>query len=363
IDDTKTLSEIYEFVEEIGHGSYGIVISAIEKHTAKNYAIKIVNKFTAGINKLEEVYGEIRILKLVEHPNIIHLEKVYESPRKLYMVFERCSKNLYTQKKQFSEKVCKKIIRQLVGAVHYLHKHDIVHRDIKMENILLATNPDNPCDEFFIKLSDFGLSIVKNGSGIHGMLKEYCGTSIYMPPEMLLQHTYSELCDVWAVGIILYILLFGKYPFFSTKEEELRPTAAAPPGIISSNVIDFIKSILQKDPVNRITAVEMLKHPWLQDSRCRGRKDESVLNYMKKWRKEMQLCSGEESDWLSAITDLDSATTLNIFTSVTSRIQNGVDASTKGKDTAEKFDSGKCTHYKPQKSQDDSMAVLHYLRK
>ncbi|KAJ8973434.1 hypothetical protein NQ317_016717 [Molorchus minor] len=335
IDDTKTLFEIYEFTEEIGHGSYGIVISAIEKQSLKSSAIKIVNKFTVSVIPLN---FEIKILKLVDHPNIICLEKVYESPRKIYMVFERCSKNLYTvfkAKKPFSERISKKIIKQIVNAVQYLHKHDIVHRDIKMENILLTNNPDDPADPFFLKLSDFGLSIIKKWNWYPRNVKKNIVVLVFtcVTPEMLLQHTYSELCDVWAIGIILYMLLFGKYPFFSTKENELiykickcDPKLPPPSGIISSDVIDFIKSILQKDPVNRITAIEMIKHPWLQDHRFNGRKDESVLNYMKKWKNEIKLSSGEESDWLSAITDLDSIATISIITSVTSNAKNGVDA-------------------------------------
>ncbi|KAJ8927150.1 hypothetical protein NQ314_020423 [Rhamnusium bicolor] len=129
------------------------------------------------------MYSEIKILKSVDHPHIIHLERVYESPRKIYMVLERCLDNLfaiYKLRKPFTERISRKIIKQLVSAVHYLHKYDIVHRDIKMENILLTKNPDDLTDDFFIKLSDFGLSIVKTGPGIESMLKEYCGTVIYM---------------------------------------------------------------------------------------------------------------------------------------------------------------------------------------
>ncbi|XP_018572594.1 serine/threonine-protein kinase 33-like [Anoplophora glabripennis] len=314
IVDKKTLYEIYEFKEEIGHGTYGTVISAIEKQTSKNYAIKIVNKFTTGANQLQEVYSEIKILKSVDHPNIICLERVYESPRKIYMVLEKCSDNLSSvlkQEKSLTEKVTKKIIKQLVSAVYYLHKNDIVHRDIKLENILLANNPSDPSDKYFIKLSDFGLSIIKTGAGIQGMLKEYCGTVIYMAPEILLQHSYSELCDVWPIGVILYLLLFGEFPFFSSNEDELSnkicnsaPVFQIQDGAVSYEAIDLIKCLLEKDPANRITSLEILQHPWMTENKVK-QKDVNVLEYMKKWRSEMKISIDDEPpDWISNMTDI-----------------------------------------------------------
>ncbi|KAJ8913941.1 hypothetical protein NQ315_015178, partial [Exocentrus adspersus] len=315
IVDTKNLYEVYDFKEEIGHGSYGTVISTIEKQTGKNYAIKIVNKCTTGANQLEELYSEIKILKSVDHPNIIHLERVYESPRKIYMVLERCLNSLHTAfkiHKSYTEKDTRKIVKQLVNAVYYLHKHDIVHRDIKLENILLADNPADQTDKYFIKLSDFGLSIVKTGAGIQSMLKEFCGTTIYMAPEILLQRTYSELCDVWSIGVILYLLLFGEYPFFANSEDQLQhkicndvPIFQNPNVILSYEVIDLIKCLLEKDPVNRITALEILQHPWIVESKVKQKKGANVLEYMKKWKSEMKVIGDEGPDWISNIIEID----------------------------------------------------------
>ncbi|XP_023013886.1 serine/threonine-protein kinase 33 isoform X1 [Leptinotarsa decemlineata] len=311
IDDVKKLYEVFEFQEEIGHGAFGTVVAAVEKSTSTQYAIKIVNKFSAGTAQMDEIKREIKILKSVSHQNIIRLDKIYESAKKIYMVMERCRDTLfnkYRSENPFTEKISKKIIKQLVDAVHYLHKHDIVHRDIKMENILLTKNVNDPFDNFFIKLSDFGLSVIKSGTGISGLLRDRVGTVIYMAPEILSGHTYSELCDVWSVGVILYLLIFNKFPFIARNQDDLvvKICEEEPeyPKETNNDRIDLLKSILVKDPVKRVTALEILKHPWMVDNKIKSRKDETIIDYMKKWKSEMRL-PGEESDWVSAILDVE----------------------------------------------------------
>lgn len=307
IENVSTLYEIYEFKETIGHGSYGTVLAVIEKSTGTNYAIKIVNKFSSGPKNLLNMQRELSVLKTVNHPNIIILYRVYESNKKYYMIFEQCGDNLFNvfkKKFPFNEKNVKKIMKQLVGAVYYLHKNDIVHRDIKMDNILLAKNANDQNDEYFIKLVDFGLSIIKTGPGIKSMLTERCGTLIYMSPEILLQHNYSELCDVWSIGIILYVLLMGKFPFTAVTQGDivnkiLNQQPEIDKSIVCQEAEDLIKCLLDKDPVTRITALEILKHPWLLDNKITSRKDENIIDYMKKWRSELIL-PGEESDWIGS---------------------------------------------------------------
>ncbi|XP_057651028.1 serine/threonine-protein kinase 33-like isoform X1 [Diorhabda carinulata] len=303
LDDLKRLFEVFEFREQIGHGTFGIVVQAIDKLTTKEYAIKIVSKYYSGTVCLQEVYREIKILKSVFHENIILLDRVYETSKKIYMVFELCRETLLNKFKSscpLSEKTIKKIAKQLISAVRYLHKNDIVHRDIKMENILLATNPDDESDEYFIKLTDFGLSVIKVGSGIRGMLRDRVGTILYMAPEILLDRTYSELCDLWSIGVILYLLVFEKYPFSSSNEKELmRKICETEPDYvikdINNDCIDLLKSILKKDPAERITAMEMSKHPWLEN-RVTRRKDQTVIDYMKQWKREMLTVSSSYFD-------------------------------------------------------------------
>ncbi|CAH1098690.1 unnamed protein product [Psylliodes chrysocephalus] len=310
LDEVKDLFAVFEFKEEIGHGNFGLVVEAIEKSSSTHFAVKIVNKYAAGSLKLEEIQREIKILKSVTHPNIINLDRVYETGKKIYMVFELCNDNLFNKFKScnaFPDKTIKKIIKQLVDAVYYLHRHDIVHRDIKMENILITKNPEDPNDELFIKLTDFGLSIKKAATGIQGMLRDRVGTIIYMAPEILLDHTYSELCDVWSIGVILFTMMYGKFPFMSTSQKELAGKIISfepefSTKMIDLDCVDLMKSTLVKDPVKRITAQEMLKHPWLFDNKIKVKtKNQTVIDYMKQWKTEMML-PGEESDWVSAYT-------------------------------------------------------------
>ncbi|CAG9854512.1 unnamed protein product [Phyllotreta striolata] len=313
-DDVRVLFSIFEFKQEIGHGSFGLVVEAIEKSNSHHYAIKIVNKFTRKRAsrfqmslRLDEIYREIKILKAVNHPNIVILHRVYETSRKIYMVFELCHENLFDRFKTdnpFSDKVVRKITKQLVDAVYYLHKHDIVHRDIKMENILFTTNPDDPTDTYFIKLTDFGLSVKKLSTGIQGMLRDRVGTIIYMAPEILLECTYSELCDIWSVGVILYTMMYGKYPFTASNNKDLAAKIIThepefPTKLLDLNCVNLMKAALVKDPVSRITASEMMKNPWLSDNKMdRIWKKETVIDYMTLWKEEM-LLPGQESDWVS----------------------------------------------------------------
>ncbi|XP_072381078.1 serine/threonine-protein kinase 33-like isoform X2 [Diabrotica undecimpunctata] len=297
LEDLKKLFQVFEFKDQIGHGSFGVVVKAIEKSTSKQYAIKIINKYNVSAN-LQEIHEEIKILKFVSHPNIIFLDRVYETSKKIYLVFELCGETLFNKFKnssQFPEKITKKLSKQIIDAVIYLHKHDIVHRDIKMENILFATNPEDPNDEYFIKLSDFGLSVIKVGSGIKGMMTDRVGTILYMSPEILLDHTYSELCDEWSIGVIIYTLIFGRYPFHATNKEDLmikicETEPEYPIKTAGSDCIDLLKSSLKKDPVERITALEMSKHPWF-GSTVQRRKDQTVIDYMKQWKSEMMTIS------------------------------------------------------------------------
>ncbi|XP_048524374.1 serine/threonine-protein kinase 33 isoform X1 [Dendroctonus ponderosae] len=295
ISEAQKVYEVYEFKEEIGHGSFGVVVMAIEKAMNRSWAIKIVHKNIAGTNKLTEVDREIKILKVVSHPNIIYLEKVYESPKKIYMVLELCQRELfkvYLDQKPFSEKVTKKVILQLAYAVSYLHKNDIVHRDVKMENILLADRNQSQ-DEYFIKLTDFGLSIVKSGVGIKSLMTDYCGTITYMPPEILQMKTYSELCDVWAIGVILFMMLYGRSPFMDKTDERISfKICNDEPDYedheVSAEAIELLQAILNKDPVQRVTALQITENQWLNNKRTTGNKhkDQNIVDMMKQFRNE-----------------------------------------------------------------------------
>lgn len=303
ISESSEIEQYYLFGEEIGEGSFGKVISVKEKNTNRRWAIKSVPKSLSGI-KLVFLQREIQILKMVDHPHIIYLDKVYESPQKIFLVMELCNGELwllFREKRQFSENIVKRITLDLVSAVAYLHKNDIVHRDLKLENILLAKNPNDPTDDYYIKLTDFGLSVIKSGTGIESMLHDCCGTAVYMAPEMI-TGSYSQQCDVWAIGVITYLLLYGTYPFYSTNDKDLnrricKDEVPYPPASVSNAAVEFLKAALRKDPAHRITSAEMLESGWLCGNHVDAKPN--IIEMMKEWRNETMMPKGEESDWIS----------------------------------------------------------------
>ncbi|KAF5302300.1 hypothetical protein FQA39_LY10339 [Lamprigera yunnana] len=307
LSDSTDLKEIYSFGKKIGQGGFGTVISILDKRNDKNWALKMVSKAAVG-ERIDTIYREINILKMVNHPHIIYLEKVFESSKEIYLVLELCYGTLsamYSRRKPFAEDDTKKVIRDLASAVSYLHKNDIVHRDLKLENILIAKNPDDEHDQLYIKVTDFGLSIVKKGNGYENMLHDCCGTLVYMAPEIITSRSYSQQCDVWAIGVIMYMLLSGSLPFYSDQEPELTATICEEEPsyarfAASPEAIDLMTKLLNKNPALRATASEVSRHPWIigrqiKESDISG----NVLDMMKLWKTEMMLPTGDECDWVS----------------------------------------------------------------
>ena len=223
----------YEPIRKLGKGSFGRVIEVLEKSTNKKYAMKIINKDSTKIFKYNTVKEEVNILKNLSHPNIIKFYDFEESVSKLYIImelaegeslFEWINNNFTNNKNNENSQIIDEsqiyiIIKQLLLAIHYLHNHNICHRDIKPQNILLKKKNDINN----IKLIDFGLS-VKNFENIGE--NKICGTWAYMSPEMLFNHKYYKPIDLWAVGIIMYQLLNnGEHPFYKkgiSKKELLK---------------------------------------------------------------------------------------------------------------------------------------------
>ncbi|XP_068907393.1 serine/threonine-protein kinase 33-like isoform X2 [Tenebrio molitor] len=310
IAEMNELKVWYDFGEKIGEGGFGMVMSVKDRSTNKKWAMKVVFKTNVG-NRLMLAQQEIQILKLIQHPHIIYLDRIYESSKRIYMIFEKCYGDfakIYHERKPFVEKIAKKIISELVDAVAYLHKYDIVHRDLKMENILLGENPEDPSDEYYIKLTDFGLSIVRSGKGVDSMLHDFCGTLCYMAPEMITFRSYSQMCDMWSIGVILYMLVMGKFPFFSKNQQELQDLICTQdPKLneskLSVEVTDLILLLLVKDPVKRMRATEVLQHPWILNTKITKGMHYNIMEKMKEWKSEMTVESGAVSDWVATSTD------------------------------------------------------------
>ncbi|KXJ24669.1 Serine/threonine-protein kinase 33 [Exaiptasia diaphana] len=221
--EDKQIEEIYEYGEVLGKGSFGVVKEAKHIESGTRWAIKAINKEKAGSSAVKLLEREVLIMKRIEHDHLIHLEAVYETSKKMYLVMELCDagglEKLLERKKILSEKETWTVIKQLASAVAYLHDLDIVHRDLKLENILLSHPVGN--ELLNIKITDFGLSIVKGGVGSDSMMQSVCGTPIYMAPEVIDDLGYSQQCDIWSIGVIMYILLTGQPPFMAETEEKL----------------------------------------------------------------------------------------------------------------------------------------------
>ena len=248
----------------LGKGTFGTVCLAQEVESGLKYAIKKVNKERAGTMGLKLLEREVDILKRVQHPNIITLHSVFETPRSMYLVLDYCDKSdlkrlLKSQKNgRFSEAETRELMNKLADAVYYLHKEAIIHRDLKLENVLCISNeheqvkfssensriddkntPSTRSEnsekvsgsekfhekksetllDFDIRLIDFGLSVMKDGND--SMIDTWVGTPLYMAPEVVKKTGYSHLCDIWSLGVIFHLLLSGSFPFYSDNEETL----------------------------------------------------------------------------------------------------------------------------------------------
>lgn len=306
LEEEDMIWETYESGEKLGQGAFGKVYQVRHKTTNELWAMKCINKEKAGSSAIKLLEREVAILKKVSHPNIIQLNEVFETAKRMFLVMELCAggelADALKEKKYFMEGDVKVITKELASAIAYLHKSDIVHRDLKLENILVSKFPDatNPEDRLQIKVTDFGLSITKSGVGHDNMMQDFCGTPNYMAPEIIDNKTYSQQCDVWALGVIVYTLFCGYYPFRSKDDDSLYD-------IIKKGDIDFsdemwnevsdeakecIKKMLNTDPAHRLTASEVLDHHWITGDQAR--QSANVLELMKEWGKDLKI-DGESS--------------------------------------------------------------------
>ena len=265
------INNYYEFIKELGKGSYGQVFRCQNKETGNVYACKKMSK--KKIKNKKQFQTELNLLRTTDHPNIIKLYDIYEDNKYIYLIMEECNGGEFfdslakraKEKNMYTEKECAKIFKQILEAVNYLHAHGVCHRDLKPENILFSNVADDSC----LKLIDFGLSKVLDGES---NMKKTVGTTFYMAPEVI-QGNYNEKCDIWSCGIILYIMLCGKPPFYSQDEDELKKKICSMhynfdyPEFkkVSQDAINLIKKILVS-PDKRLSAGEILADPWIKEN-------------------------------------------------------------------------------------------------
>ena len=278
------ITQFYEVIKKIGEGSYGKIYKVKNKQSGDIRAMKqIIKSKIPDINKFQ---NEIKILAMVDHPNIVRLFEVIEDDKYFNLFQELCtggelSKKIQTT--QLKEKEIAKIFNEIMSAVAYCHEKGIVHRDLKLENILFASeSPDSP-----VKIIDFGFSVLlgknninkdKNNNDNGNNLKKFgfrrmkskVGTLYYISPEII-KGNYDEKCDIWACGVILFILLCGYPPFSGSNDKEVyniitqvkydfnQPTWKN----VSKYAKDLIKNMLTLAK-NRYTAKQVLNSKWLE---------------------------------------------------------------------------------------------------
>ncbi|KAF1329625.1 Camk protein kinase, partial [Globisporangium splendens] len=264
----------WHLFDQIGSGAFGTVRIGMHEESGEVAAIKIVEPDKRNYLALER---EISALKLVKalggHSNIIDLKDVYVDGRKVCLVTELArGGELFDHIVAFgafTEDRASAFAREIGGALGFLHRHGIVHKDIKPENILMSsrdqTNPSN-----FVKLADFGSA----GPASMDNKLDDVGTSAYLPPELLQSGICTTACDMWALGCVLYIVLSGSHPFdldgTATDEEVEERIKNSPVTFdfaawdnVSSDAKDLISKLLTKDPGQRLTADQLLLHPWI----------------------------------------------------------------------------------------------------
>ena len=258
----------FTIISTIGEGSFGKVLLARHNKTQSKYAIKRISKLDKN-NQEGKTYfkREIEIMYKIHQNNIVRLFNHFEDNEYCYFVMEYIENgNLFEQpcwknNKCFPSNEVAKIIKEIVCAVYYLHNMDppIIHRDIKPENVLIDKNG-------VAKLTDFGWSNYVDSNEIR---RTYCGTPVYLAPEMVNEIGHDEHLDIWCIGVLLFELLTGTVPFKGKDYESLNNNIVSLkiiwPKDISSTAKNLIGKILKRDPDDRISLVDMLKHPFFKD--------------------------------------------------------------------------------------------------
>ncbi|WOL08930.1 calcium-dependent protein kinase 10-like [Canna indica] len=267
---TENLKDIYSLGKKLGQGQFGTTFLCVEKATGKEYACKsILKRKLVTDDDVEDVRREIQIMHhLSGHSNVISIKGAYEDAVAVHLVMELCAGgelfDRIVQKGHYTERKAAELARVIVGVVEACHSLGVMHRDLKPENFLFV----NQMEDAALKTIDFGLSIFFQPGEI---FTDVVGSPYYVAPEVL-KKRYGPEADVWSAGIIIYILLCGVPPFWAESEqgifeEVLHGTLdfqSEPWPSISESAKDLVRRMLVRDPKKRLTAHEVLCHPWVQ---------------------------------------------------------------------------------------------------
>ncbi|KNC52019.1 CAMK protein kinase [Thecamonas trahens ATCC 50062] len=261
----REVEDYYEILDVLGQGAYGTVYRCRDVVSGEEYAIKTVELKKTDESSFKGLLYEVGIMKRLHHKSVVQLKRVMQTDMHMYIVMELCEFELrdrVSSAHPLSEAETRVVMKQLLEAIGYMHSQRIAHRDLKPANILLVKD-----DLSKIKVSDFGLSYRMDSDHV---MDDKCGTPAYMAPEVINdRQVYSEKCDVWSLGIIMYVLLVGKLPFRSKSTEALFALIAGgeyslPPHVPLSDLgADLLARLLAVNPIERYSAAEALTHPWL----------------------------------------------------------------------------------------------------
>ncbi|XP_074835060.1 serine/threonine-protein kinase 17A-like [Carettochelys insculpta] len=269
---TERFADSYALLgRELGRGKFAVVKKCRERATGREFAAKFLRKRRKGEDCRADIVNEIAVLEMASCcPHVVGLHEVYETPTEMVLVLECAAGGEIFQQcvaeedEAFTEQDVIRLARQILRGVAYLHQHNVVHLDLKPQNILLTSS--SPLGD--IRIVDFGLSRwVDTG----GEVREILGTPEYVAPEVLSYEPISTATDMWSVGVLTYVMLTGESPFLGpTKQETFlnisQVNVQFPPDVfqgVSELAIHFIRSLLLKDPRKRATAEQCLQHPWL----------------------------------------------------------------------------------------------------
>ncbi|XP_068130885.1 calcium/calmodulin-dependent protein kinase type II subunit beta isoform X5 [Hyperolius riggenbachi] len=259
----------YQLYEEIGKGAFSVVRRCVKLCTGHEYAAKIINTKKLSARDHQKLEREARICRLLKHPNIVRLHDSISEEGFHYLIFDLVTGGELFEdivaREYYSEADASHCIQQILEAVLHCHQMGVVHRDLKPENLLLASK----CKGAAVKLADFGLAIEVQGE--QQAWFGFAGTPGYLSPEVLRKEAYGKPVDIWACGVILYILLVGYPPFWDEDQHKLYQQIKAGAydfpspewDTVTPEAKNLINQMLTINPAKRITAHEALKHPWV----------------------------------------------------------------------------------------------------
>eukprot|EP00051_Salpingoeca_urceolata_P019977 m.295733 g.295733 ORF g.295733 m.295733 type:complete len:321 (+) comp19516_c1_seq9:94-1056(+) len=262
-----SVEDKYELLEQLGTGAFSTVVRGVEKTTSQQVAVKIIDKKKIA-GKEDALESEVTVMRMLNHSNIVQLLEIFESPRRFCIVLDLVTGgelfDRIVDRGTYTEKDASELMRQVLGAVEYMHSRNIVHRDLKPENLLYHS----PSADSKIMISDFGLArVLREGETV----SDPCGTPGYVAPEVLKRKPYSYPADCWSLGVICYILLCGYPPFYDDDDDVLFEQIMRGDfeydspywDDISTSAKDFITKFMTMQPSRRMTAAQALQHEWI----------------------------------------------------------------------------------------------------